>query len=170
MDIERRKTGTFKSAADTKKSHFFLIFPSPYLSIYSRYIPDTYPTHTRYIRISHEYSTNTPHIPHEYPKAPPKMIQTKIAQKAICLAYINLTTCFTDLHLYVHRISFRIKNAAGNITSSIIAERTIIQSENNAFCILILSAAKIFRVQVIVSDGLSIFRIQYFSIGCDITD
>ena len=41
--------------------------PSP--SILSRYIPDTYPTHTRYIYISHEYPTNTPRIPHEYPKA-----------------------------------------------------------------------------------------------------
>ena len=33
-------------------------------------------THTRYIRISHEYSTNTPRMPHEYPKAPPKMKQS----------------------------------------------------------------------------------------------
>ena len=52
-----------------------LIFPSPYLSIYSRYIPDTFPTHTRYIRISHEYSPNTQRMPHEYPKPPTKMIE-----------------------------------------------------------------------------------------------
>ena len=39
-----------------------------YPSILSRYIPDTYPTHTRYIRISHEYPTNTPRMLHEYPK------------------------------------------------------------------------------------------------------
>ena len=36
-------------------------------STLSRCIPDTYPTHTRYIRISHEYSTNIPRMPHEYP-------------------------------------------------------------------------------------------------------
>ena len=40
---------------------------SPFPSILSRHIPDTYPTHTRYICISHEYPTNTPHMPHEYP-------------------------------------------------------------------------------------------------------
>ena len=40
---------------------------SQYASTYSRHIPDTYPTHTRYIRIFHEYSTNTPRISHEYP-------------------------------------------------------------------------------------------------------
>ena len=42
-----------------------LCAPSP--STLSRHIPDTYPTHTRYIRISHEYSTNIPRMPHEYP-------------------------------------------------------------------------------------------------------
>ena len=36
-------------------------------STLSRYIPDTYPTHTRHIRISHEYPTNAPRIFHEYP-------------------------------------------------------------------------------------------------------
>ena len=36
-----------------------------YASTHSRHIPDTYPTHTRYIRISHEYPTNTPRIPYE---------------------------------------------------------------------------------------------------------
>ena len=40
---------------------------SQYASTYSRHIPDTYPTHTRYIRISHEYSTNIPRILYEYP-------------------------------------------------------------------------------------------------------
>ena len=45
-------------------------------STLSRYIPDTYPTHTRYICIFREYSTNIPRISHEYPKAPPKMIQS----------------------------------------------------------------------------------------------
>ena len=49
-------------------AHSSLIPRSLYLSILSRYIPDTYPTHTRYIRISHEYPTNTPRMPHEYPK------------------------------------------------------------------------------------------------------
>ena len=39
-----------------------------FVSIYSRHIPDTYPIHTRYIRISHEYPTNTPHMPYEYLK------------------------------------------------------------------------------------------------------
>ena len=39
-----------------------------FVSIYSRYIPDTYPIHTRYIRISHEYPTNTPRMLREYPK------------------------------------------------------------------------------------------------------
>ena len=33
---------------------------SSYPSILSRYIPDTYPIHTRYIRISYEYPTYTP--------------------------------------------------------------------------------------------------------------
>ena len=49
-------------------AHSSLIPRSLYLSILSRHIPDTYPTHTRYIRISHEYPTNTPRIPYEYPK------------------------------------------------------------------------------------------------------
>ena len=39
-----------------------------FVSIHSRHIPDTYPIHTRYIRISHEYPTNTPHMPYEYLK------------------------------------------------------------------------------------------------------
>ena len=56
----KAKNWHIREAADAKKSHFFSHFPSPYLSIYSRYIPDTFPTHTRYICICHEYPTNTP--------------------------------------------------------------------------------------------------------------
>ena len=36
------------------------------VSTRSRYIPDTYPTHTRYICILHEYSLNTPRMSCEY--------------------------------------------------------------------------------------------------------
>ena len=89
----KAKNWHIREAADAKKSHFFLIFPSPYLSIYSRYIPDTFPTHTRYIRISHEYSPNTPRISHEYPKAPPKMVEiSPIATQSLkCIFRIILS-------------------------------------------------------------------------------
>ena len=36
------------------------------ISTRSRYTPDTYPTHTRYICIPHEYSPNTPRMSREY--------------------------------------------------------------------------------------------------------
>jgi hypothetical protein len=88
-----KKNGTFERSPTLKKSHFFLIFPSPYLSIYSRYIPDTFPTHTRYIRISYEYSPNIPRISHEYPKAPPKMLEiSPIATQSLkCIFRIILS-------------------------------------------------------------------------------
>ena len=45
----------------------------PFAPTLSRHIPDTYPTHTRYIRIPHEYSVNTPRISHEYPIHTPRI-------------------------------------------------------------------------------------------------
>ena len=45
------------------------------VSTHSRYIPDAYPTHTRYIWIPREYSPNIPHIPHEYPIAHSSIVE-----------------------------------------------------------------------------------------------
>ena len=67
----------------------FIPIRSLYLPLLSRYIPDTFPTHTRYIRISHEYSTNTPRISHEYPKPPTKMIVAPLFLLAVlCTAVV----------------------------------------------------------------------------------
>ena len=104
----KAKNWRIREAADAKKSHFFLIFPSPYLSTYSRYIPDTFPTHTRYIRISHEYSPNNPRISHEYPKAPPKMIETNFfsysTRKNLVMSGKNSTFAGeSDLHYQNYR-------------------------------------------------------------------
>ena len=46
-----------------------------YVSTHTRYIPDTYPTHTRYIWIPREYSPNIPHISHEYPIAHSSIVE-----------------------------------------------------------------------------------------------
>ena len=74
-------------------------FRSLYLSMLSRYIPDTYPTHTRYIRICGEYSTNTPRISHEYPNAPPKMREAQIQRKLHpLLSYINEQKTARETH------------------------------------------------------------------------
>ena len=70
--------------------------PSP--STLSRYIPDTYPTHTRYIRIFYEYSTNTPHIYHEY------LIQIVSMSFTRARAYFNI---YTRAYVYTLLISVR---------------------------------------------------------------
>ena len=63
--------------------------PSP--SIHSRYIPDTYPTHTRYIRISHEYPAYTPRILHpkdSYERQGTNLSKTVLLARFLCVIFI----------------------------------------------------------------------------------
>ena len=73
----------------------FYIFP-----IDTRHIPDTYPTHTPYIRISHEYAVNTPRIICEYPIGTsiiphPKSPASNVGERTCCLfcRYHSLSLC-----------------------------------------------------------------------------
>ena len=74
---------------------YFYSFP-----IDTRHIPDTYPTHTPCIRISHEYVVNTPRIVCEYhigtsiishPKSP----ASNVGERTYCLCcrYNSLSLC-----------------------------------------------------------------------------
>ena len=72
----------------------FYTFP-----IDTRRIPDTYPTHTPCIRISHEYVVNTPRIVCEYPIGTsiiphPKSPASNVGERTCCLCcYNSLSLC-----------------------------------------------------------------------------
>ena len=68
-----------------------LLLRAPFPSTHSRYIPDTYPTHTRYIRIPHEYPAYTPRILHPkdaYERKGTHFSWTILLARFLCVIFI----------------------------------------------------------------------------------
>ena len=75
------------------------------------------------------------------------------------LADIDLTAGLADLDLDVDRIAFSIKQAAGNVTAGVIAERAVVEAESYALCVFILPrSSSPYSLQAEVRGGRKILQ------------
>ena len=88
----------------------------------------------------------------------------------VCLADIHLSTCLTGFCFDIDMVAILVQKSACDIATGVIAERTVIHSQDQTLCIFMLPSCNILSIKIIVTYGLRTLSCPHLCVCSNVTD